>query len=131
MAGGAVLDPLDADFLFAAEGRFLEGQIQRRADVFAPHGGVGASPAAACAAAEEGAENVAQIVEAAEPAEACAAAEAGAACVGVEVRIHAGKAVLVIAGTLVTVGQNLIGLADLLEFFLRSLVAGVAVRMVF
>ena len=38
VARGAVLDPLDGDFLFTAEGCFFKGQVQPGAYVFAPAG---------------------------------------------------------------------------------------------
>ena len=128
---GAVLNPLGSNLSFAAEGRFLEGQLQPRHDVFAPAGRV-LPGAAAAAAAEELAENIPQIAEAVKSAEtgaakACAAV-ASAACT--EVGVNSGKTVLVVPRALVSVGQDFVGFPGLLEFFLGSLVAGVTVGVV-
>ena len=46
------------------------------------------------------------------------------------VGIHTGKAELVIAGTLIVIGQHLVGLADFLELFFSGFVTGVAVGVV-
>ena len=130
---GAVLDPLGGDLFLAAEGRFLEGQLQPCHDVFAPAGRILLGAAAAAAAAKELAENVSQVAEAVKSAESGAAkagaAVARAACA--EVGVNPGKAVLVIPRPLVGIGQHLIGFSGLLELFLGGLVAGVAVGVVF
>ena len=124
---GAVLNPGSRHFLLTAEGRLLEGQLQPGHDILAPAGGtLGASPASS-AAAEKFTENIAQVAEISEAAEAPTAVAAGACA---EVGVHAGKAVLVVPGLLIRVGEHLVGLTDLLEFFLRFLVAGVPVGMV-
>ena len=127
MAHGAVLDPLDGDFLFTAEGCFFKGQVQPGAHVFAPAGCLLGTGPAGGAAAEEFTENVAQVAEISESGESAAVARTAA---GGVVGVHAGKAVLVIAGALLVVGQDLVGLAHLLELFLGVLVAGVPVRVV-
>ena len=77
---------------------------------------------AAEAAAEEAAEDVPQITE-------VEAAEA-AALTGAIVGIGAGKAKLVIAGLLLRVGQDLVGLVDLLEALLAFFIARMQVRVV-
>ena len=129
---GAVLNPLGGNLFFAAEGRFLEGQLQPRHDVFAPAGRI-LLGATAAAAAEELAENVSQVAEAVKPAESgtakAGAAVARAACT--EVGVNPGKTVLVIPRPLVGIGQHLVGFSGLLELFLGGLVAGVAVGVVF
>ena len=71
------------------------------------------------------------VAEAAKTAEIAAEAAAKTAGIGVEVGVHTGKAVGIVAGALVRIGQHLIGLAYLLELLLGSLVAGVPVRVVF
>ena len=130
---GAVLNPLGGNLFFAAEGRFLEGQLQPRHDVFAPAGRV-LLGATAAAAAEELAENIPQIAEAVKSAESGAAkagaAVARAACPRAEVGVNSGKTVLVVPRALVSVGQDFVGFPGLLEFFLGSLVAGVTVGVV-
>lgn len=127
MAHGTVLDALDIDLFFAAEGRFLKGQVQPGAYVFAPAGCLlGAGPAGG-AAAEEFTENVAQVAEISESGESAAVARTAARGV---VGVHAGKAVLVVAGAFLVVGQDLVGLTHLLELLLGVLVAGVPVRVV-
>ena len=98
-------------------------------DVFTPSGGIGGAAGAGCAAAEEFAENIAEITEAAESAAAEAVTAGTGACA--VVGIHTGKAELVVAGALVVVGKHLVGFAHFLELFLRILVAGIPVRMVF
>ena len=126
MAHGTVLDTLDIDLFFAAEGRFFKGQVQPGAHVFAPAGCLlGAGPAGG--AAEEFTENVAQVAEISESGESAAVARTAA---GGIVGVHAGKAVLVIAGALLIVGQDLVGLAHLLELLLGVLVTGIPVRVV-
>ena len=65
-------------------------------------------------------------------AEAAKAAAIGAGAASrTEVGVHPGVAELVIAGPLVFVGQDLVGLVDFLEVGLGLLVAGVQVGMVF
>ena len=128
---GAVLNPLGSNLFFAAEGRFLEGQLQPRHDVLAPAGRI-LLGATAAAAAEEFAENVSQVAEAVKPAEsgtakACAAVASAARA---EVGVNSGKTVLVVPRALVSVGQDFVGFPGLLEFFLGSLVAGVTVGVV-
>ena len=128
---GAVLDPLGGNLFFAAEGRFLEGQLQPRHDVFAPAGRV-LLGATAAAAAEELAENIPQIAEAVKSAEtgAAKACAAVASAARAKVGVNSGKTVLVVPRALVSVGQHLVGFPGLLEFFLGSLVAGVTVGVV-
>ena len=122
-AGIAGLNVLDGDLLLTAEGGLLQRQVQGGSDGLAL-GGTGAALAAAAeapeAAAEEGTENV--------PHVEAAKAAAGSSCP--EVGIHAGEAELVVLGPLVLVGEDLIGLVDLLEAGLGLLIPGVQVRVV-
>ena len=84
--------------------------------------------AAAEAAPEEGAEDIAQVdVAHVKPAEAAKAAPGSARA---EIGIHTRMAELVVAGALILVGQYLVGLIGLLEFSLGGLVAGVQIRVV-
>ena len=122
----AVFNPGNVQLLLGAEGRLLKGDLHLGDDVFAAGGAVCAAAAAGASAAEEVAEDVAQISEAAEAAEALK----GIPGVGVEVGIDACEAVLVVSGPLIRVGQDLVGLVDLLEFILRVGLV-VDVRMVF
>ena len=128
LAGGALLAALHVELLLAAEGRFGKGDGHAGADALAPLGCVGVAPlGAAKAAAEEAAENVAQIAE----VEARrAVAPSGAACARPVAGVNAREAELVVPGLLVGIGQHLVGLVDLLEFLLGLLVAGVHVRVV-
>ena len=126
VADGAVFDALGGDLFLGAESGFLEGQLQVAHHVLAAAGSlVGRGPASA--AAEELAENVAQVTEVTETAESAAAIAAGT---GAVIGIHAGKAVLVVTGALLLVGQDFISLADLLEHLFGTLVAGVPVGVV-
>ena len=129
LTGGALLAALHGDLLLAAEGRLGKGDGDGGADALAPLGCVGVAPLrSAEAAAEEAAENVAQIAE----VEARrAVAPSGAAGTCAIAGIHARKAELVIPGLLIGIGQHLVGLVDLLELLLGLLVAGVHIRMVF
>ena len=83
--------------------------------------------AAAAAAAEEIAENIAEPTKTAEVSRKSTAEAAGA---GVIVGVHTGKAIGIIPGAFVRIGQHLIGLAHLFELFLGGFVAGVPVRVV-
>ena len=74
------------------------------------------------AAAEEAREDVPEVAEVAEALEA-RAAEAGA-------RVEGGVAVLVVLRALVVVGEDLVGLVDLLEALLAGLVARMQIGMV-
>ena len=125
LTGGAVFDALGGDLLLTAEGGLLEGQLQLGQHIFAPAGGV-LPGALTAAAAEELSEDVPQVPEIPKAAEAPAVTAAA----GGEVGVYSGKAELVVLGLLVRVGEDLVGLADLLELFLGFLIAGVAVRMV-
>ena len=91
---------------------------------------IGASSAAAKAAAEKVLENRSDIThiaaESAKPAKAAASA-----CTPAVARIDAGEAKLVIPLPLLRVGKDFVRLIDLLELFLRLFIAGVQVRMVF
>ena len=96
MAVRAALHPVDADFLLAAEGSLLKAQGHMDTQILTGNRGIRiglTGGTAAEAAAEEGAENVAQIhiIKAAE------AAAKAATATGSKVRIHPCMAVLVIA----------------------------------
>ena len=124
VAGVTGLHPLHGDGLLTAEGRLFEADGHGQADALAPLGGVGVgAPSAAKTAAEEAAEDVAQVAE-------VEAAVESTAATGAEVGIHTGVAKLVVPGLLVGIGQDLVGLVDLLEFLLGVFVAGVQVRMI-
>ena len=126
VTGRAGLDARIRDLLLAAERRVLKADLDLRDHVLSLAGAGSARGGAACAAAEEVAKNIAQISEAAEPAKS---AEAGAR-IGVEVRVDTREAVLVVARLFVRVGQHLVGLVDLLEFFLCRFIARVLVGVV-
>ncbi len=74
-------------------------------------------------AAEEGAEEVAQV----DVPHVIAAITAGP---GAEVRVDSGMAELVVTAALLLIGEDLIGLVDLLELGLGGLVSGVEVGVV-
>ena len=125
MAIGAGIHPRHLDGALAALGRLLKGDGHSRLYVLASAGGVGVSlTTASKASAEEGAEYIAEIVE----AEACTVEAACSA--RAEVRVYARMTVLVISRPLVAVGEHLVSLVDLLEFSLRLGVAGVEVRVI-
>ncbi len=125
VAGVAGLIPLHGDCLLTAEGRLLEADGDGHADALAPLGGVGiGAPPAAEAAAEKAAEDVPQVAEVEAPVESAAEAP------GAEVGVNARMAVLVVPGLLVRVGEDLIGLVDLLELLLRRLVPRIQVRVI-
>ena len=126
MTGGTVLNSGGGDLLFAAEGRLLKGQLQPGHDILAPAGGILAGAPGGCSAAEEITEDVPEATKVSE-----AAAEATGPGVGVKVGVHTGEAVGIVPGPLVGVGQDLVGLAYLLELLLGGFIAGVPVRMVF
>ena len=121
------VDPVDAHGLFAALGRLLKGDrdIGRHRGALARR--VGILLPSAAEAAEQVAEQVAQIECVAETAEA---AERVAAAAGAEVRVHARVAVLVVARLFFAVGKHLIRLVRFLELFLGGFVAGVEVRVI-
>src|SRR5699024_696783 len=127
---GAGLLPGDGDVLFAAVDRLVKAQGDAHPDVLALTGGVGVGACAAPKPAEAAAEDVPEDVPQVHPAKAAEAA-GSAALAGRVVGVHPRKAKLVVALALFRVGQDLVGLVDLLEFFLGGLVAGVVVRVVF
>ena len=117
LAGRAAEEDRELDLLLGAVDRFLERQAQVVAQV-----GARLRPAAArrigrAGPAEEGIEDVA---EPAEALEARATRAAGA--------VHPGRAEHVVALTLLRIGEDLVGLVDLLELLLR-LGRGVDVRV--
>ena len=120
-----LLDAVDADLFFAAEGRFLKADGNARAQALAALRRIGVCPRAAEAPAEKAAEDVAKVAEV-EPARAVSAATGTCAVI----RVDARKAELVIARLLVRVTQNLVRLVDLLELLLGFLVAGVHVGVI-
>ena len=124
-AGVALLDALDADLLFAAEGSLLKADGDARAQALAALRRVGVRPRAAEAAAEKAAEDVAEVAEV-----EAARAVGSAARTRAVARVHAGKAELVVARLLLGIGEHLVGLVDLLELLLGFLVAGVHVGVV-
>ena len=118
LAGLAGLVRRDADLRFLAVRRFLERDLHRVAEVAAAVDLLAARGAAA-AVAEDVAEDVAERLG--EAAEALGAAAP-------EVGVDPGVAVLVVGGTLLSVGEHLVGFLRLLEAFLgflrrRTLVA--------
>ena len=125
MALVAVLHAGDRDLLLRTEGRLFKRQLNARADVVALHGGAGAAARAAAAAAEKAAENIAEV---AEIAESCTA-ERAASRIRVEIRVDTREAVLIVARALIRIGEHLVGLVDLLEFFFRARIV-VHVRMI-
>ena len=129
VAGAAGLDAGEGDLALAAEGRVFKADLDLADDVLALARPSSAAGGRRSAAAEKVAEDIAQISEAAEAA-AKPAAEAGAR-VRVEVRVDAREAVLIVPGLFVGVGEDLIGLVDLLELFLGRFVAGVLVGVIF
>ena len=132
---GAGLLPGDGDVLLAAVDRLVKAEGDPYPDVLALAGGVGVGAGAAAAepakaAAEDVPEDVSQVHPAG--AEAAKAPEAaGPALAGRIAGVHPGKAELVVPLALFRVREDLMGLVDLLEFFLGGLVAGVVVRVVF
>lgn len=132
-ASGAVADvalfgAAHRDLLLAAEGRLLEGDGDPCTDGLPLLGAIPAAGAASAkASAEEGAEEVAQ-VDVAHIRKAAEAASEPAA--RIEVGVHARMSELVITGAFFLVGQDLVGLVDLLEPGLGRLVARVQVRVV-
>ena len=126
VTGAAVFNSPGGNFLFTAKSCFFKGNFDANCHIFTPTGGI--PPLAAAAATEEGTENITQITEISETA---IAATAIATLTGAVIGIHAGEAELIITGALLVIGKDFVSLADLLELLLGSLVAGVAVRMVF
>ena len=123
MTLGALLVPHQIDLLLAAEGRLLQGDGQVIAQVVARNRAVALGTAHA--AAEEAGEDVLEAAKtAATEATAEVAVTAAAEALGAVV------AELVVLRALLRVGQHLIGLVDLLEAFLRFLVARVDIGMV-
>ena len=113
----------EVDLLVAAFGRFFKGDGHIVAQIRAGHRPLLAPPpTAAETAAEERREYIFHI-KAAETAEAGEISVTGAA------RARLLMAEAVVLGALLGVGEHLIGLVDLLEFFLGVLVARVDVRV--
>ena len=116
-------------------GRFLKGQDDVGLDIVALARGVGVGAAgtaetAKATAAEQIAEDIAQVNTACAETAAKAATEAAAGLAGPIVGIDPSETELVIALALVRVGKNIVGLVDLLELFLGVLIAGVQVGVV-
>ena len=128
VAGGTGLIAVYADLLLTAEGGLLKADGHTQTDALAPLGGVGIPPLGGTeSAAEKAAEDVPQI---AEVKAAGVIGSAACACACAVVGIYPRKAELVITGLLIGVGENLIGLVDLLELLLRFLIVGVQIRVV-
>ena len=123
MAVGAGLDLLVLHRLFAALGGLFEGDGQVGLDIAAPPWGVGVGPAGPAAEAPE--EAIEDVGEVEAPLEGAAAPGAAA-----EVGVYPRVAELVVPGPLLLVGEDLVGLVDLLELLLGLLVPGVQVRVV-
>ena len=136
VAARAFIPGRNADVHLAPVRSILKAHLQGVAHVVAAHRLRPLRTGAATATASEevgedvaeGALEVAGIhsAEAAEPA-LTEAARAGAR----RARINPGLAEAVVGSTLLLVGQNRIGFADLLELFFSSLVARIAVRVIF
>ena len=126
MAGAARFDAGEGDLAFTAESRVLKADLDLADDVLALRR-TSSAAGRRRAAAEEIAEDIAEIPEAAE----AAASKSAEARVRIEIRVDAREAVLVVPGLFIGVGQNLIRLVDLLELFLGGLVAGVLIGVVF
>ena len=112
------------DRLFAALCRLFKGDGDARLHIGAALRHVAAVLPSAAEAAEKAGEYVVKIDTA---AERTAAAGAAGAVVG----IYTGMTELVVACALVFVGEHLVRLVDLLEFFFAFLVAGMQIGMVF
>ena len=114
------------EFLGDARADFFEREAYLHAHVAAP---VLLLPASAAETAKpsETAEDVAEVAEDVVEVHAAGAETSEAAGRAV----HACRAELVVAGTLVGVAQHVVGLCRLLELLLGFLVAGIAVRVVF
>jgi hypothetical protein len=134
VALGALLLAGDGDVLLTAVHGLVKAQGDAHADVLTLAGGVGIGPTgrtakAAETAAENIAEDVAQIYTV--TAKTAKAARTGAAavlgCVG---RVNTCKAVLVVQLALFRVRKHLVCLIDFLELFLGVLIAGVVVRVI-
>ena len=127
----AILNSGEGDFLLYAESRFLKGQLQAGAHIVTPTGyslGIGAAGASA---AKQIAKNITEVTKTAKATAETAKAAAEAATLACAiVGVNTSKAELVVAGTLVVIGQHFIGLAQLLELLLSFLIAGVPVGMV-
>ncbi len=120
-----VLDAGAPDLLLRAEGGLLKGQLQPGAHILPLARGVGAPPAAA--AAEQISKDVAEAGKGVAKAPKAAAEASG---IGIEVGIYPGKAKLVVPAPLFVVGQDLVGLAHLLEFRFRLFVSRIPVRVI-
>ena len=130
VAGLALVELGDGNFLFAAERGLFERDFQIVTQIVAALRARRILAAAedvfknaAAARAEDLAENVERIVE--------AAARRSRRRAGALARVKRGVAVLVVGGAFLRVAQRLVGLAEFLEFFLGLLVARIFVRMKF
>ena len=125
-AGGAGLLAVELKGLFAAHGRFLKGELELVLQVLACLGRVAALAVHAAHAAEELVENAphaAQVAEAGK-VEAAAGAPEG-------ILLRAVHAELVVACPLFRVGQDLVGLVQLLEAGLGVFIVGMQIRVTF
>ena len=124
-AGGAGLLAVELKRLFAAHGRFLKGELELVLQVLPCLGRVAALAVHAAHAAEELVENA---PHAAQVAEAGKVEAAAAAPEGILRAVHAE---LVVARPLFRVGQDLVGLVQLLEAGLGVFIVGMQIRVTF
>ena len=115
------------EFLGNARADFFEREAYLHAHVAAPVLALAASAAETSEAAESAAEDIAEVAEnVVQVHAACSETAETAGC-----SVHACRAELVVAGTLVGVAQHVVGLRRLLELLFCLLVAGIAVGVVF
>ena len=124
VAFGAFLIAHQIDFLFTAAVSFVQRDGNIVAQIVARNRAVAA---ATRAAAKEAGENIVYIKP--EAAAAAKAAEIAVAAAAAEA-LRAIVAELIVLRALLRIGKHLIGLVDLLKFFLRILIAGVDIWMV-
>ena len=120
----AFLVPHHVDLLFAALGRLFEGKGNIVTQIIPGHGAVAGGAVAAAGERGEYIVKIESAKAAAEAPEACAA-EAGAALS----RLRPVKAVLIVRGALLRIGKHLVGLVDLLKFFLGLRIARIDIGM--
>src|SRR5439155_4550048 len=127
-AGLAQVELRDRDFFFAAQHRFLERNLQiitkigatPRSGRILPFAAEQFIEDAAGAGAEDFAENLKRIMEAAAPKTSA----------GARARIEGSMAVLVVSSPRLRIAQGFVGFAQFLEFFLGGFVAGIFVGMI-
>ena len=126
-----VASAVHKDFLFDAVDGVIKGDLHVVAQVVAMLGAAALTAAAkeiledaAAHAAEDLAKNIERIVKA-------APLLAGRSRSGTAARGERRVAILIVGSAFLRVGKHLVGFAEFLELFLRSLVAGVFVRVIF